>query len=526
VKASDKPASFAAASDEPVALAFAVAIALGSVDLEAIRRFWRCCEGPVSVRVGAGSLLLTCDEGVAYLEARAQEAVATGRDNAPRSAGVDHEGVWRWRRPRVIVSAMGGELRGAAPWALGVALLACGGATDQEIPNGWARSADLHPECRLYVPSSKDLLPAALQWKPCEADVGLPHLACRQMIDDGSPADEYLPFVRGAWADPDGPVILMFARTRGAGMEHLVAEADGPVRQSIFEASNNCCPLKWGTLTRRRFAYLVEWEETRPAGRVSTAFAGHVDVLPPHTVVREFSSLMNLIPTDSALMVLTSDRRIELHPWDKSAVTFVSSSAQDGELLQNGFVAQADALFWQANSISEPFFDKLRVFTPEQGTRDFISFGEDRSRGAASLGTDGHDLVWLERSAQPPLAPTVAMMTAPFTTNPAELRRRWLHSEDDFWFRGSPFTVGCGFAARTTYLVQGGRSHLGVLITRLSDGVAWLLPYGGPGAWRWEAAHAITCTEVFVMAKVSTPTPHRVVARVRLDSLGPGIPPD
>jgi len=61
-------------------------------------------------------------------------------------------------------------------------------------------------------------------------------------------------------------------------------------------------------------------------------------------------------------------------------------------------------------------------------------------------------------------------------------------------------------------------------VVRLSDGYSWLLagksaaPYEG-----WSRPLVLTCDELF--ASIDTaPTPR--ILRIRLDSLGPGTPPD
>ena len=89
-------------------------------------------------------------------------------------------------------------------------------------------------------------------------------------------------------------------------------------------------------------------------------------------------------------------------------------------------------------------------------------------------------------------------------------------------FEGDGWTVGCGYAARAPGL--GPPLNNALFIVRLSDGVSWMLPgIHAPGMEHWGQPLAITCDELF--ASMATDTTVRIL-RIRLDSLGPGTPPD
>jgi hypothetical protein len=74
-------------------------------------------------------------------------------------------------------------------------------------------------------------------------------------------------------------------------------------------------------------------------------------------------------------------------------------------------------------------------------------------------------------------------------------------------------SVGCGYAANA-YNAQ-------TVVVRLSDGVSWLLPYTSTMAF--DDPIGITCDEVFIRGTYGGVVN---IARVHLDSLGPGTPPD
>jgi hypothetical protein len=103
-------------------------------------------------------------------------------------------------------------------------------------------------------------------------------------------------------------------------------------------------------------------------------------------------------------------------------------------------------------------------------------------------------------------------LATPASSRPALRANRWCGLDT------SRQQVGCGFATR--------QSPGGLRVLRLADGVSWFLPLQG-AQWAWGEAIAATCTYFYasVLALergqwIST------IARVRLDSLGPGLPPD
>jgi hypothetical protein len=81
-----------------------------------------------------------------------------------------------------------------------------------------------------------------------------------------------------------------------------------------------------------------------------------------------------------------------------------------------------------------------------------------------------------------------------------------------------PWVVGCGYGARAS----GGSEDIQVV--RISDGWSWLIPnqLQAPGFVATRAL-GLTCDEIFVWGVVDGTYS---VARIRLDSLGPGLPPD
>ena len=114
-------------------------------------------------------------------------------------------------------------------------------------------------------------------------------------------------------------------------------------------------------------------------------------------------------------------------------------------------------------------------------------------------------------------------MTAPFTSDPSQLKPRRLRSNvaEASW---EQFAVGCGYAAKTS---DRGDDQP-VVVVRLSDGQKWELKNSSfslppDQRWNWDNRIALTCDEIFVQA---IPGKRGEIVRIRLDSLGPGIPAD
>jgi hypothetical protein len=203
---------------------------------------------------------------------------------------------------------------------------------------------------------------------------------------------------------------------------------------------------------------------------------------------------------------------------DGSPVTSLTFGANDSSLQPSQFVFSGDALFF---SMTSNRYARIKVYTASGGVADLVTAGDDPSRGMADLGTDGRDMVWAEGSGgQNPSAPyaRVTWMTSPFAINAAGVQGRRLRFEPPpFYFGRAPFVVGCGHAANYTFV---GASR-GVRVLRLADGQSWTLLTSGADAWHWVRPIAVTCTELFVV--VIGPDGNNI-ARVALDSLGPGEP--
>jgi hypothetical protein len=144
----------------------------------------------------------------------------------------------------------------------------------------------------------------------------------------------------------------------------------------------------------------------------------------------------------------------------------------------------------------------------------------DPARADGNAGTDGRHLVWTRGEGGRPgeVHPRRSIMVADYTTDPAELQPRRLRSDPNPVLGAGPmrFAVGCGFAGRNAMPPRD------LLLVRLADGVSWQL--AGGADWSWGQLLGFTCEEAF--ATVFSRSQGVSIARIRLDSLGPGIAPD
>jgi hypothetical protein len=106
-------------------------------------------------------------------------------------------------------------------------------------------------------------------------------------------------------------------------------------------------------------------------------------------------------------------------------------------------------------------------------------------------------------------------MTAPFTSDASALEPRRLRSQPNQINGSWPWVVGCGYGA----FERGAQ----ILVVRLSDGWMWEVPNLSPNHPFFRPL-GITCEHVILNS--SDLGQYGTLARVRLDSLGAGLPPD
>jgi hypothetical protein len=329
--------------------------------------------------------------------------------------------------------------------------------------------------------------------------------------------------------NPDGSAILGFSRIKTSNepspiSTYIIADADGPVRTAIIKswadesstASPGCGLLFAGLNEGKRIYKAIGHQSGKPESDHQGAIGGSIDDLKPTVLMHIVDDFpYHYSWRASANWILKGGFDEYVYPWDVSQEIFVTSPATDPEHLDfSEPQMKGDALFW---TTSNSIISGINSWNPVDGMRPFIRFIGDPSRGAGNLGTDGVDLVWSYGEGQGPndtTYPVRSVMTAPFTTDPAALVPRRLRSQPGPGVAEREWQVGCGFAAHSQLTEM--------LVVRLVDGVSWLFPLEVPDL-RLYRAIGVTCTDLFALADVHGRTN---IVRIRLDSLGPGIPPD
>ncbi len=342
------------------------------------------------------------------------------------------------------------------------------------------------------------------------------------MVNWTPPATSRWPFGLGVVSSirADGTVLLALERdidlgSGATGGIAMVAEADGPVHQAIMWTLPPRCSTIVHSIEDDRVAYAVFENNSEYGGGF---FGGAVSDLLPTSALRLGDKSSHTYA--AGIPGIVDDVTMTLYGWTPKPSSIANLRwPGDRGLLDNRVAISGESVFWEATTLAD---QEEQIWTADAGSARLIGFGSDASQGAADLGTDGHDMVWLYGSGRTdPSAnfPQVSIMTAPFATTAAALQGRRLRSELPAGFGVEPFKVGCGFAARSLYN--------GIRVVRLSDGVSWWLAGDNTLPWQWNAPVALTCTELFAkVTVVHGGTGTSGYARVRLDSLGAGTPPD
>lgn len=164
---------------------------------------------------------------------------------------------------------------------------------------------------------------------------------------------------------------------------------------------------------------------------------------------------------------------------------------------------------------------------PDPGLRPLLRWYGDPTRAAGNFGTDGKDMVWTQSQGAGAClndGPNPEVWTAPYTTDPAIVQATAHRVRKDVrGMSAESFVVANGYAARCDSF--GFPATLSLSIVRLSDGYSWIVPGDPAGNTHlFTKAIGITESEVFVFGYVKGMS--STVFRIRLDSLGPGTPPD
>lgn len=391
-----------------------------------------------------------------------------------------------------------------------------GATTDWDTLDGWVPYAGFAPECPLYVPADGTAV-SSIVWEACPPSAAQTSADCKSIVTD--PAHRLSTAVGEAIGSKVN--IGLYAGDGTKGTYLFFDGVSGVVRTAIrITASPDCTP-DIRSVKDDRYAFTIHYSRTAKLDGYGL-LAGSLADRGPSVAYRYPDSHAHDQKASGSLGIVDffESSTIRALPWaaPDSGVD-VWSSANDGLQHANPWTYGA-RLFWRASSSNT--VSKIMRYDGDAAVVDFLSYAPDPMHGVADLGTDGTDFVWFDGTnpdTKTALYKTVSIMTAPYVDTSVAIVPRRLRSETMYAFGGAPFTVGCGRAAFAT--------GDGIRVTRLSDGVSWMLSNQKPPGWSWTGALALTCDEVFAaVVGAGDGGPQLNVARVRLSTLSPEIAPD
>jgi len=385
------------------------------------------------------------------------------------------------------------------------------------LPEGWGRFDGYTKACGLFVPKAATYNPPAFVFKPCPEGLNPSTLSCAYIEPTWTSNlvnELFSPWME-ATIGAGGMPLLQVSQFVDDWAYNMVIDGQGRVLHAILVTRPNDCTLGGGYVHGGRYAYPL----IRFKGADHGIVAGSLAELSP-TLVLKFPGpdFHRPRPTPFGLLDYYGGHQMALYSWETGTKgPDIWSDAQDEGLQQVSITVSDDALFWRASTSAVA---KLRVYTPPGGVKVLHSYGNDTTQGDFGVGTDGTELVWQHaygRSAGSGSYPSTSLMKAPYTTNPAAIVPTRVRS-DGSQLAVSPMIVGCGYAARAD--AEFAR------VTRLADGTTWTFPWGDPASSiQWTRPLAITCDEIFMAGQIRG-TKKLTIAKLRLDSLGPGAPAD
>ncbi len=401
---------------------------------------------------------------------------------------------------------------------------------------GYALDDSYDANCGFCYPTSPAALPPPITWKSCDGSVTPPGMMCSLMVEDWD-FGTFFSYISGqvpAWVQPDQTVTFMIGRMQWPYIYRMVVDADGPVRQVILESNavpgTQRCTIGLDSIRDGYAAYRIYDSETSSTMELGGGgMGGDMNAVRPRVYAHYHNDHFSRDYYASALglfEISTNGSTITEYDWNSGDAIQVIDSAAMNNNWGIGYVwPTSTAIF---NDSNYGMLSEVRVWTPDGGARDFISYGNDWTHSGGDFGSDGTWMAWSVGDGRPDQNSKfdkVHLLTSAYTTD-ANPTGQELTTVSGWGMAATPFVVGCGYAARQSIIpLDASITDANTLqIFRLSDGMRWSLPAA------WTQPLAITCTELF--ATVAVPgddagvKSHYTIGRVRLDSLGVGMPAD
>lgn len=406
---------------------------------------------------------------------------------------------------------------------------------------GWKVLSEYDTECGFAYATDRKYLPPPVEWEPCSVIVdgaqltdagvsGPPGMVCERIADREGLHGAYL--LSAFVEDDSAHLLLVRGLGKGNGGFTMIAEADGPVHTAIYNPGR--CPVD--SFDEARFGHFMERaHDSTDDSKVGGAFGGNFDDLKPRVYFPKGHQPSPVYSHDyrvgRSLFIEAAipDRVYSLATGE--LVATITLTPEDQDLYYSGYQFQEDTLYWVAATSHR---SAVKVWTQGQGIFTLLDDGHDPTRGVESFRTDGVDMVWMEGRGRTNFNSLVFDVyehwTAKYSLDKAtvEATKRRVRSEPRAAW-AHPYAVGCGYAAvemLSPTPTEWGQT--GFRLIRLSDGRSWPILDGSREQQRelhFATPLGITCDHVYVQAWSNTSSKTEV-ARIRLDSLGEGVPAD
>lgn len=387
----------------------------------------------------------------------------------------------------------------------------------------WVPWNDLSPTCNTWIPSPSrvDDAPPPMRWEPCLDTPELRGLACRRAVVDWDfgARDGMIP--EHAVVRDDGSLVFPSLRFVKQGYLNVLAEPDGKVLFSMLQREAQTCRLGASSGNGGHFGYRMRTTvgDTNPLVALVGGSLGDGKL----RVLQRFEDGESRTIVAGNPGYLEERGAFTFYDWLGAKVDTITSP--EGSVMGDPRWL-GDMLVYSQGELS---FPTLYTYTRATKRKVFRTFGNDDTRGAADLGGDGKDWVWMEGYGRAPGSrgafPHVRAMTARVTTDGSAPIARV--ARDGFIgspFGTAPWFVACGFAARRAAVIGPAGSPIQpIVVVRLADGLTHYIQTRAGDDVSLTGPMGLTCDEVFVHAneKAKPDEPARSnLYRIRLDSLG------
>lgn len=395
------------------------------------------------------------------------------------------------------------------------------------IPDDWIEYTGWDCMCPLYIPGNSKIRPPKIEWGPC--DFKIPeHIKCQRTI---KPGKGWMAAENRSAKDPKtgefifqtgftDEIVDFLAQIKGS--YGVIAKENGETISHFYQVTTDKCGMTASGLSSSNYIFRVDpmWDSS-----LEGAVAGNITDLLPNREMK-FPSNPSLISswrvTPSWIIRMRGDRTA--YRWDdpEAPPKLVYTASMLGRT-GHKVLSHNDDVFIQVGSIQSK---GVAVWTEAGGTKPLILYPV-ATRSAFHFHTDGEHMVWSEMEGWNGDTLTFAVnevFVAPYSLDQEQVSKSKKKLTNDLGVSGTNWHVGCGYAARGVSTENPSANSL--MVVRLSDGWWWIVPGGDvtqPWRYDFDQPFGLTCEEVFVTTLLPSGAP--TIARIRLDSLGPGMPP-